>query len=594
VTNEGGQRKTSTLSLWLAWAGSFLLFLCVAHGNFETTDAGFTMHAARSLWHRGDSALLTKEQGGELIGEQLGASYIIDSEQRGARVSGKIGVNGKAYVWYPMGHVFLMAPFIPLGEAVAEVLPDADSRFQQKALGFYKSFVEGSPVVTQGVISLLLPSLCFATSLILLFLIARELGGSRLDAVWTALAIGLATQAFSLGREQLSDGPGLMLLLATLLPVVRIHLGTHTAKTAAWAGLMGGAAVLLRYQTALAVIAFGLLLLLSCRRRRQYRDLWMFAAGGAPMLAVFLLTNYLRFGHPLVTGYPEVGDWFTASPLYGLVKLLFAAGRGIMWFSPILWLALPYAMQRRQPIRLRWLAWLLFLTPLLVFMTAQGWQGGQAWAIRYVTPGVVALLVIVLPQTRPWSQWPRLWRTLVAVGWFVSMTSVIAPVRGQIQLMDQAIRADRARAVAEGRLAAEEQHVDSADLGSWHPDYTPLVANWLYALHSRPNHFEDEAGKPLHGGENSIIPIYGVAPYADGAAAQPASANPQGRVPRHWADRCGRHLWWRFWGDLYGVNKWLLVLPVAVVGALLALVGWRRLAGPLHSSTVVSEDAMSG
>ena len=157
MTNEGGQRKTSTLSLWLAWAGSFLLFLCVAHGNFETTDAGFTMHAARSLWHRGDSALLTKEQGGELIGEQLGASYIIDSEQRGARVSGKIGVNGKAYVWYPMGHVFLMAPFIPLGEAVAEVLPDADSRFQQKALGFYQSFVEGSPVVTQGVISLLLP-----------------------------------------------------------------------------------------------------------------------------------------------------------------------------------------------------------------------------------------------------------------------------------------------------------------------------------------------------------------------------------------------------------------------------------------------------
>ena len=38
----------------LAWLGAFLLFVCVAHGNFETTDAGFTMHAARALWHRGD------------------------------------------------------------------------------------------------------------------------------------------------------------------------------------------------------------------------------------------------------------------------------------------------------------------------------------------------------------------------------------------------------------------------------------------------------------------------------------------------------------------------------------------------------------
>lgn len=592
MRDEGGAGKTSAWALWLAWVGTFLLFVCVAHGNFETSDAGFTMHAARGLWHRGDSALLTKEQGGELIGETMGAAHIITSERAGGRISGKIGVNGHAYVWYPVGHVFLMVPFIAIAEAVAGCLPDADTRFHQKVPDFGMSFVQGSPVVTQGVISLLIPSLCFATSILLLFQIARALGGSRRDAVWTAMAIGMATQAFAVGREQLSDGPGLMFLLATLLPIVRIHCGTHSRKTAVWAGLMGGAAVLLRYQTALAIVAFVLVLWLACRSRKDYRDLKMFAIGGAPMLLLFLLTNYLRFGNPLITGYPEIGDWFTAPPLAGLTKLLFAAGRGIMWFSPVLWLAVPYALQWRTKVSLRWLAWVLFATPLLIFMTAQGWQGGQAWAIRYVTPGVVALLVIVLPQTRPWQHWPRSWQALVAIGWFVSITSVMAPVRGQIQLMSQAVHAERARAVAEGRLPAVEQKVDTADYGGWHPDYTPLVANWLYALHSCTGHFEDENGKPRHGGKNSIIPVYGVAPVDRGPDA--VGPDPQGNVPMHWADRCGRHLWWRFWGDLYGVNGWLLVLPVALLGALLSFLGWRKLGGPSHSSTADDIDTAGG
>ena len=153
--------------------------------------------------------------------------------------------------------------------------------------------------------------------------------------------------------------------------------------------------------------------------------------------------------------------------------------------------------------------------------------------------------------------------------------------------MNQAVEAERARGVAEGRIPKAQQQVDAADFGGWHPDYTPLVANWLYALHSRERYFEGEDGEPMHGGQNSIIPVYGVAPFEPkGVGESPAPRNSQGNVPLHWADRCGRHLWWRFWGDLYGINRWLLVLPVAVLGALLAYVGWRKLAEPLHSSTV--------
>ncbi|HEB54370.1 MAG TPA: hypothetical protein ENI87_14045 [bacterium] len=559
---------------WFAWLGTWFLFLCVAHGNFETTDAAFTMHAARSLWHRGDSALLTKAEGGELLGEQLGAAAIKRWERLGPkrRKYGKIGVNGHAYVWFPMGHVFLLAPFVALGESLAAALPDADARFRRVTRDFAQSYVEGHPVVTQGLICLLLPSVCMATSILLLFSIARELGASGRDAAWSALSIGLATQMFALGREQTSDGPGLTLLLGALLPVVRIHLGRSTARTAVWAGLTAGAAVLLRYQTALYVVAFAVVLVLSCRRRERWRDLWLFAAGGAPMLALFLLTNYLRFGHALVTGYPELGAWFQADPLAGLAKILFAAGRGIMWFSPLLWLGIPLVLQCRRRVELRWLAVVMFVTPLLLFMGVNGWQGGQCWGIRYVTPGVVALLAIVLPQTAPWYRWPNLWRTLVVLGWLVSVTSVVAPVRGQIQLMSQAVRAHEDHMIAAGTMAAADRTVDPADLGGWHPHYTPLVRNWLYALQSRPGRFEDDQGHPRHGSANGLRPIYGVDAFDEAA---------QGKVPLHWADRSGRHLWWRFWGALYGMVGWLLALPFAALGGAFAWFGWRAMANEL-------------
>ena len=550
----------------LAWLGTFLLFVCVAHGSFETTDAGFTMHSARSLWHRGDSALLTRQEGGANLGEQGGAAYIKANERAGTRRCGKIGVDGLAYVWFPMGHVYLLTPVVPLGDAVGDWLPDADQRLQQRTP--MRTFVESTPAATQGLMSMLVPSLCIATSLLLLYRIARELGAGGRDAVWSTLAIGLATQAFSVGREQLSDGPGLMLLLAALLPVVRIHRGTGTRATATWAGVMSGCAVLLRYQTALSVVVFAAIVALACRRRGCWRDLVAFVLGGAPLLLLFLGTNFFRFGDPFETGYPAIGEWFQADPLAGLGKILFGAGRGLMWCSPLLWLALPMAASWRQRVQLRWLAWVLFLTPVAIFSTALGWQGGQAWAIRYVTPGVVALCALVLPQTAPWRRFPRAWKVAVVAGCLVSLTSVVAPVRGQIQLMSQALAAHEQRAIAAGEMAAADKTIDPADVGGWHWRYSPLYRNWLYAWNSCVGGFEDEHGKPIDDSAHTVEAVYGV------AAVAPAQA----LAPRHWADRRGRHLWWRFWGDLYGVSGLLLVLPFALLGSGCAWFGWRMLA----------------
>jgi hypothetical protein len=99
------------------------------------------------------------------------------------------------------------------------------------------------------------------------------------------------------------------------------------------------------------------------------------------------------------------------------------------------------------------------------------------------------------------------------------------------------------------------------------PRFSPLHANWSYARHSRTGGFEDEHGAPRNGSANTIEPLFGI------TAAEPD----QGNAPARWEDRCGRHLWWRFWADLTGVSSWLLAVPAFALALLFSFAGWRRL-----------------
>ncbi len=567
-----GTRRSAWTWLWV-WLGAFFAFAAVAHGNFESTDAGFTMHAARALWKRGDSALLSTDQGGELLGERLGAEHIARE-----KINGRIGTNGRAYVWYPMGHVWLMVPFVAAGECLQQSFPGAEAAFRatvapavpDAALWSSPSYLYGHPVLMQGLIALLVPSMFAATSVLLLYFVARALAVSSRDAALATGSIVLGTQFFALGRETLSDGPGLCCLLGALLATVRVHLGTAARSLPLVGGMAAGASVLLRYQNAFLVVVCGLAIALACRRRKHWDELGGFLVGGLPFACLFFGVNVARFGHPLITGYPEATTWFDQPIWIGLCKLLLSAGRGILWLSPVLWLALPLAVGRRHTPQLRWLAWVLFAIPMLMFATARGWQGGQCWGARYVTPGIVVLLVLVLPQARPWVKWPRTFMLLCLAGTFANVTSVVTPTRGLIQLASQAVRAEAQHEVAALRMTEAERQAIAAepeDVASWRPRFSPLHANWSYAWRSFPGGFEDERGAPRNGSANTIEPLFGV------VAAEPV----QGDAPQRWEDRGGRHLWWRFWGHLLAVPEWALVGPVALLAVLLSVLGWRRL-----------------
>lgn len=527
----------------LAWLSAFGLFALFAHGNFETTDAGFTMYAARGLWQRGDSGLRTAAQGGDTLAEQLGAE-----ELRQGR-SGKVGSNDLAYPWFPVGHVWLMVPFVAAGEWLEQAAPAAPAAFHERLeragpIGM-TSVVQGTPLWTQGLISLLVPPACAASLLLLLFAMARRLGADGRAAAYTALAIVLGTQAFAFGRETLSDGPGLVLLLAATIAVVTVQRGAGSTAMAFVGGLAGGAAVLLRYQNAALLAAVGLVLVLAVWRQRRWPLLATFGLGVLPAAVLLLATNHARFGDALDTGYPKAADWLDQPLWLGIAKQLFAAGRGVAWLSPLVWLALPLAVRARDAGPLRWLGWALFLFPLCFFGLARGWQGGQCWGARYVTHGLVLLLALTLPVAQPWRRWPRAWFALLLLGLFANATAVVAPVRGVIQLADQAFRANGGTG-------------DHADPVSWQPRYTPLLANWRYAQASWSGAFEDAEQRPRQASPTAIERVFAAVPTND-AEAQP---------PLRWEDRGGRHLFVVMWGELLGLPWWLLCLPFVALMAL--------------------------
>jgi len=563
---------------WIqAFLGTYLLLFATGHGSIENTDATATMHAARALWLRGDSGLRCSHQAPDWPGEAFLADYIVQRRAgEGVLFYGKQGKNGLVYVWFPMGHVWLMVPAVALGEAIAGIFPGVEDAFREKVapglddavLLSNNSYRDGHFVIDQAVVALL-PPLFGTVSILLLFLIALALGATRRDALWSTVAIAVGTQFFPLARENLSDGPGMCFLLAALLATVRAWRGQASALGLALGGFLAGFAVLSRYPHGTLVPLLGLAVAIAAYRRRRLRELLWFALGGLPCLVMLLAINYARHGDVADTGYPKASSWFNYPIWFGAFKILFAAGKGILWFTPLLWLVVPLALRRPRP-QLSWLGWSLFAVPMLMFSSTNGWQSGQCWGVRYVTPGIVCLLAILLPQLRPWSSHRRVFLALFAVGVLVNLTGVVSPTRGHSQLAGQAVLAMYQRQYEAGEIDDEDWESvrqDAADHFYFLPRFSPLHGHWTYLYRSVTGGFEDQEGRVRNGSANTIEPLFGVV----------ALDQSQSYAPGYWEDRGGRHLWWRFWGDLLGISSWLLLAPVLLAGAVLAWSGWRRL-----------------
>ncbi len=546
--------------------------LCIlslmAHGNLENSDAGITWQSARALVLRGETGLSTD---GETGAERVVAGVIAAGEANGVPNYGMTGVDGQQYPWFPIGHIYLMTPAVLLGQAAAEAWPAPEARMRaafaaENQLGTYDVHAR---FVWEQLALCLLPVLLGALSAFVLYRIARVLGAGCRHALIAAGTTLLCAQTVAVFTETLSDGPGLAFLLLGLWGVLsyRRH-ESPRGYVLLLSGLATGAAVLCRYPHASLAAALVVSVVLSARRHGRLIDVGWFVVGGAPSLVLLLAVNHARYGDAFETGYgnTHLVDWMNYPLPLGLFMILFAFGKGIAWLSPPLWLALPGAL---RPRRLRdvsvrhelWLALVIFALPILFFSNTVGWQSGQVWGVRYVTPSVAVLCIVVFSLFDPRARHPWVFSVLASLGLFLTVTHAVAPTRGWNQLAAQATSVSLAEETARGDVKPGNYPEHYFYL----PRYSPVFTHWIYAWLSATGRFD--AG-PAAGAENTIGPMFG---EVDGPPAA-------GAAPVRFEERGFRHNLWVLWSRLLQAPLWVAALLVGLCGVGSALWAW-KLAG---------------
>ena len=253
---------------------------------------------------------------------------------------------------------------------------------------------------------------------------ALDLGLGRPLAAAGAVTLAVFPVFLFTSIQPLSD------TLATTWSLAALVAGLRAGRSWGWAAAAGGAlamATLVRPTNLLLAPALLILVRLSPHR------LLAFAAGGLPGAAWLAWYNHALYGHPLASGYGNIGAAFALH--HGAPTALHFA-RWLALLSPALLLALPFAAAARRDLRDRRLAALaaafLAITVCYAFyeVSHEVW-----WCLRFILPAVPALVLAGLLGVEalargPGARWPRAFRPAAAAViaiWAVAAATHWAP-----------------------------------------------------------------------------------------------------------------------------------------------------------------------
>ena len=339
------------------------------------------------------------------------------------------------------------------------------------------------PFVGLAHTAMLLNPLLTAWTGALLFRTGRRLGWSRPLSISTALIFGLLTMAWPYAQSFFSDpvaGWGLFAAAYGLLAYAQSGRKLYLFGS----GLAWGIAYLTRTINlmTLPIYAVGLLLVLTppftqlgvdftTRFRRAFWRYWRpIVAFAIPVVAMGLLSlwwNWARFGNIWDTGYVET-ETFSADWFFGLFGLTVGPARGVLWYNPILILAIPGALWfwRRQR-RILFLALALITAFFAVYAKWYMWHGGYSWGARFIVPTLPFLTLLAAPAWK-WLMADRAWGWLgVVIGVALALASLAVQVLGL--LVPYSLVQDR---------LAELVTPLFADVTFTQLQYSPLVMQW--------------------------------------------------------------------------------------------------------------------
>jgi hypothetical protein len=264
---------------------------------------------------------------------------------------------------------------------------------------------------------MLLNPLLTALTGVLVYVVAQQWGATSRVAYLTALLYGIGTLAWVYTKTLYGEPLAALLIMTALAAGGSGKLWGYAVAGGAL-GLLGG--VNLAYGTLIPVIVIGLMGLNP--RRWQWGALWRLGLALALMGSLLLAYNLVRFGNPFTSGYNFAqGEGFTAPIGEGALGLWLSPYRGLLWYSPLLWLgvlALPLRAFRSR----RGLCLALLITVTLTFGAWWSWHGGVTWGTRFLVPLVPCAALLLLPVVELALTKRRIWLfalvlfTVISVG----------------------------------------------------------------------------------------------------------------------------------------------------------------------------------
>jgi len=370
---------------------------------------------------------------------------------------GNIGPDGNLYTRKGLGMVVLAAPLV----WIAKVWP---------SIGLVHAAMLLNPLLT-------------AWTGALIFRTGRRLGWSRALSIAAALIFGLFTMAWPYTQTFFSDPVSSWGLFAAAYGLVA-YAQSGRKRYLFGAGVAWGVAYLARTINlmTLPIYMIGLWLVLpalvrhagetaGARLRRAFWSYWRpvvtFAIPVVFSGLVSLWWNWARFGSIWDTGYVET-ETFSANWLFGLFGLTIGPARGVIWYSPLLLLAIPgtfwfWHHQRRILV----LTLALVAVYFAVYAKWYMWHGGYSWGARFIAPTLPFLSLLAAPGWKMLMSDRKLGWFGVGVGALLLVASFVVQVLGLL-IPYGLVQEQLAQLVTP--LFADETFVN--------PRYSPLLMQW--------------------------------------------------------------------------------------------------------------------
>lgn len=384
------------------------------------------------------------------------------------------GADGRLYAQYPVATSLQHVPAVILRGQALRFAPQLDRLVYPLA-------------------SHLAPALLAALCCAIFFGMARRLGASAVSASVVTATLGLGTMVFVYARSPYSES--LQVLAFTGFAATLLRLWDEPArKDALLLGLWGGLLLNSKpvFAASLALGAAVLVVRLWSNRKALAVVAGWGAIGVAPLVAVALTYNHLRWGSPFETGYREPLSLLRESTWAGLLGLVLSPGKSIFLYSPavaLAVLAIPRFVRRHRGPALVLL--LIILPPVLVHARSLSWNGDWCWGPRYLVFAVPCLLLPLagwLDSVRQARRW-----TLAAAFGLVAALGLFVQLLGSAFYWDHWIRLSTAAREAwlgkpdrSGAAIAEagRGHCDSCfeDMHghNWLPPLQPIAGHlWL-------------------------------------------------------------------------------------------------------------------